>query len=294
MKDPAVSDMQCSRKILESLLPPAADMIKHLSPDTLPDIYLQQLDSAYGTVQDGDELFAKFMGTFQDVGELPSAYLQRLQVSLNLAVKRGGALERDVNKHLLCQFCRGCWDNTLLSELQLIQKKSNPPSFPELLLLLRTEEDRKASKAVRMKQHLGATRQKVTVNSQLTGSNETNAVTALTTLTQQLAKQMADMQKQLAALTASSSRTQYYPSQPSYANNPHQRSKSAKFSKTPAKPLSTAPKSGYCFRCGEDGHTKLQCQNPPNPSRVANQRRKFNEKLQKWQDENPAGGSLLN
>lgn len=294
MKDPAVSDMQRSRKILESLLPPAADMIKHLSPDTLPDVYLQQLDSAYGTVQDGDELFAKFMGTFQDVGELPSAYLQRLQVSLNLAVKRGGALEQDVNKHLLCQFCRGCWDNTLLSELQLTQKKSNPPSFPELLLLLRTEEDRKASKAVRMKQHLGATRQKVTVNSQLTGNNETDAVAALTTLTQQLAKQMADMQKQLAALTASSTRNQHYSSQSSYTSNSHQRSKSAKFSKSPAKPLSTAPKPGYCFQCGEDGHTKLQCQNPPNPSRVANQRRKFNEKLQKWQDENPAVGKLLN
>lgn len=294
MKDPAVSDMQRSRKILESLLPPAADMIKHLSPDTLPDLYLQQLDSAYGTVQDGDELFAKFMGTFQDGGELPSAYLQRLQVSLNLAVKRGGALDKDVNKHLLCQFCRGCWDNALLSELQLTQKKSTPPSFSELLLLLRTEEDRKAAKAVRMKQHLGAPRQKVAVNSQLTGTNEPDPVTALTILTQQLAKQMADMQKQLAALTASSLKHQHYSSQSSYASNSYQKSKAAKFGKSPAKPHSTAPKPGYCFQCGEDGHTKLQCQNPPNPSRVANQRRKFNEKQQKWHDENPAYRKPLN
>lgn len=29
--------------ILESLLPPAADMVKHLSWDTLPSVYLQQL-----------------------------------------------------------------------------------------------------------------------------------------------------------------------------------------------------------------------------------------------------------
>ncbi|KAK7877073.1 hypothetical protein WMY93_032211 [Mugilogobius chulae] len=205
MKDPALSDLLRSRKILESLLPPAADVVKHLSSDTLPAVYLQQLDSAYGTVQDGDELFAKFMDTFQDSGELPSTYLQRLQVCLNLAVRRGGVKETEVNKHLLNQFCRGCWDNTLISELQLTQKKSKPPSFADLLWLLRTEEDRKAAKAVRMKQHLGGAKQKAVVNSQLTGaSNAQDPVAALTTLTQQLAKQMADMQQQLAVLTSQS------------------------------------------------------------------------------------------
>ncbi|XP_035990161.1 uncharacterized protein LOC118561989 [Fundulus heteroclitus] len=52
LKDPAVSDLQRSRRILDSLLPPAADIIKHLSPDTLPTVYLETLDSAYATVQD--------------------------------------------------------------------------------------------------------------------------------------------------------------------------------------------------------------------------------------------------
>lgn len=294
MKDPAVSDMQRSRKILESLLPPAADIIKHFSPDTLPSIYLQQLDSAYGTVQDGDELYAKFMDTFQDLGELPSAYLQRLQVTLNLAVKRGGASEQDISKHLLSQFCRGCWDNTLISELQLTQKKANPPSFPDLLLLLRTEEDRKAAKAVRMKQHFGATRQKAAVNAQFISNTDNDAITALTSLTRQLAKQMADMQKQLAALTAPVSGTPQHAPQSTYSSHSSQRSKVGQFTKSPIKPLSTAPKPGYCFQCGEDGHTRLQCQNPPNPSRVTTQRRKFNEKLQQWQRENPAVKGLLN
>lgn len=90
LKDPAVSDLQRSRKILESLLPPAANMVRHLMPDTPPTAYLQVLDSAFGTVQDGDKLYAKFMELYQDTGERPSAYLQRLQVALNLAVKRGG------------------------------------------------------------------------------------------------------------------------------------------------------------------------------------------------------------
>lgn len=94
LNDPAMSDLQRSRKIFDSLLPPAADMVKHLRPDTSPTVYLQTLDSAYGTVQDGDELFAKFMDTFQDAGEKPSNYLQRLQVLLNQAVKRGGVMKK--------------------------------------------------------------------------------------------------------------------------------------------------------------------------------------------------------
>ncbi|XP_043984521.1 uncharacterized protein LOC122838162 [Gambusia affinis] len=81
LKDPSVSELQRSRRIMESLLPPAADMLKHLSSDTPPTVYLNILDSAYGTVQDGEELFAKFMDTFQDAGEKPSSYLQRLQVT---------------------------------------------------------------------------------------------------------------------------------------------------------------------------------------------------------------------
>lgn len=145
MKDPAVSDLQ--HEILESLLPPAADMVRHLIPETPPMVYLQILDSMYGTVQDGDELCTKFMELYQDAEESPSAYLQHLQVALNLAVKRGGVPATELNRHLLNQFCRGCWDNMLISEFQLKRRKSNPPSFAEFLLLIRTEENRGAVKA---------------------------------------------------------------------------------------------------------------------------------------------------
>lgn len=292
MKDPAISDLQRSRKILESLLPPAADMVKHLGTDILPDVYLQQLDSAYGTVQDGDELYAKFMDTFQDAGELPSTYLQRLQVALNLAIRRGGAKEADANKHLVNQFCRGCWDNALISELQLPQRKTRPPSFAELLLLLRTEEDRRAAKAVRMKHHLGAAKQRATVNSQL--AEEHDSCAALTTITQQLGKQMAEIQKQLAALTSAQSGNHSQPSQSRYTSGYNPKPRLNKFSKSSAGQSPSVPKPGYCFRCGEDGHTRPQCPNPPDPSRVASQRRKFNEKLQQWQNQNSSNGSQLN
>lgn len=280
LRDPSVSDLQRSRRIVESLLPPAADMVKHLSHDTLPTVYMDTLDSAYGAVQDGDELYARFMDTFQDAGEKPSVYLQRLQVALNAALKRGGVLETDLNRHLLTQFCRGCWDNTLIAELQLKQKKSQPPTFAELLLLLRTEEDREAAKMVRMKQHLGAARPKASAHAQFVRPEpeDEGAVAALTTITQQLAQQIADVQRQLAMLTANQSKTTSSSKSPSYSRPPPVKQKAT--APQPRRSAPAQPKPGYCFRCGEDGHIRPQCENEPNPALVAQKKKLFSRKQQ--------------
>ncbi|XP_067427015.1 uncharacterized protein [Thunnus thynnus] len=92
--DSSMSPLQISRKIFESLLPPAADVVKGLRPVSPPSAYLQLLDSAFGTVEDGEELFARFLNTLQDLGERPSAYLHRLQLVLNLAIKKGRGCTR--------------------------------------------------------------------------------------------------------------------------------------------------------------------------------------------------------
>lgn len=81
-KDPSISSLQKSRKIFESLHSPASDIIKRLSPEATPENYLQLLGAAFGTVEDGEELFAQFMNTLQDPGEKTSTYRCRLQSSL--------------------------------------------------------------------------------------------------------------------------------------------------------------------------------------------------------------------
>lgn len=231
------------------------------------------------------------MELFQDAGEKPSAYLQRLQVALNLAVKRGGVKATDLDRHLLNQFCRGCWDNTLLSELQLKQRKSNPPSFAELLLLLRTEEDREAAKAQRMKQHLGS-KAKAGVHAQYAdASTEESKVDALTTITQQLTQQLADIQKQLASLTAHSNPKQPFLSKSTHVSKLGDTSKNIK---QPSRSSQKAPKPGYCYNCGEDGHIKTQCDNDPNPALVATKKKQFTEKQKKWQKSNPRTEPSLN
>ncbi|KAJ8398732.1 hypothetical protein AAFF_G00419290 [Aldrovandia affinis] len=151
-----MSDLQKSLRIRESLLPPMSDVIKRLGPGAVAASYIQLLDAAYDTVEDGDELMARFINTLQDSGEKTSTYLHRLQAVLNQAVRRGGVATGEADRHLLKQLCRGCWDNALLLKLEPL--KDAPPSFVDLLLLLRGEEDKEASRAVRMKQHLGSAR----------------------------------------------------------------------------------------------------------------------------------------
>lgn len=281
LRDPSISDLQRTRLVRDSLLPPAAEIVKHFRPDTLPGVLLEQLESAYGTVQDGDELYAKFLDTYQDAGEKPSTYLQRLQVALQHAVRRGGVPARDVNKRLLTQFCRGCWDNNLIVELQLKQRKNDPPPFAELLLLLRTEEDQDATKTIRMKQHLGTVKQKVSSHAQFVSQEEeANLCATLTSFAKQLTDQMTAIQKQLGALSASQAS--------------HKPPLAMKSEGSGTRSTTKSPKPGFCFRCGEDGHIKPQCVSEPNSSLVAAKRKQFQEKQQKLKKQSPDSTGNLN
>lgn len=93
--------------------------------------------------------------------------------------------------------------SSLLLELQLEQKKDSPRSFAELMTMLRVEEIKHASKSVRMKQHLGSSKQHVVVQSQTAIGDD---VTPLHSVTAQLASQITEPQKQLAVLTSKQSK----------------------------------------------------------------------------------------
>lgn len=63
------------RKILESLLPSASNIVRQLGSSAHPREYLKLLDSAYGLVEDGDEIFARFLNTHKTlVKKLQSIY----------------------------------------------------------------------------------------------------------------------------------------------------------------------------------------------------------------------------
>lgn len=210
------------------------------------------------------------MNTLQNLGEKASTYLCRLQAALNLAVRRGGAAAGEADRHILKQFCRGCWDNTLLSDLNLEGKKSSPPAFSELLLLIRTEEDRQAAKATRMKKHLGSHRQRAMGSSQSACACSQHAVfqpesDSLTELKQQV----ASLQSQLTTLMSKKAKKSPKPK----LSSEHQPSGPVASELDPRAPswkptnlkTSTQPRPWYCFKCGEDGHISSACSNNPNP-----------------------------
>lgn len=287
LTDPSVSPSQLVRRMVDSLLPPAANVVKPLGPQATPHAYLTLLDSAYATVEDGDELFAKFLSTHQNYGEKPSIYLHRLQSSLTAVVRKKVVSPSDADKQLLKQFCRGCWDNALIATLQLEQKQNNPPTFAEFLLLLRVEEDKQAAKANRMKQHLGVAKAKVQSNTQAAYVEVTDYDTqvqenCVPSEVEQIKKQIANLQSQILALSVTKGERS--------VKHKTQKGQKHKFNETqlapqrqsPVQSTVPRPKPWYCFKCGEDGHIATNCSNPPNPTLVDAKRKELKEKQLAW------------
>ncbi|XP_043960348.1 uncharacterized protein LOC122824151 [Gambusia affinis] len=275
LADPSLSRLHINRRIVESLLSPAADLIKCLSPGASPSTLLQVLDSAFQTVQDGEELFAQFLNIFQNPGERPSSYLQRLQLTLSTVIKRGGILPRDKDMYLLRQFCRGCWDNSVISKLQLEEKKSNPPPFSELLLALRTEEDRQIAKESLMRKHIQSSKQKVTIQSQSTCSCGHETVNEEL---KELKKQIQQLQQQMSSFMSKKT---------SVSVKSELRQTKSKPGTSFTSPLTAGrPKAGYCFNCGEDGHISSHCSNKANPGLVEHKKRQLRQKQQAWDEKN--------
>lgn len=166
---------------------------------------------------------------------------------LNTVVSRGGILATEINKPLLRQFVWGCWDNELLKKLQLAQCKEKPPTFSELLLLLRTEEDRQQAKEMLMTKHRSASSSNLEINIQSQSVCSCGQSSASNKL-KELKQQMQQLQRQMSAFLS----TQKCPAE----------SKSTpRHSSRPTFQSTAKPKVWYCFKCSEDGHISSCCNN---------------------------------
>lgn len=302
LNDTSLSDSQKVRRILESLLSPAADIVKPLGTNALPEAYLTQLESAFGVVEDGEELFATFLGSNQNSGEKPSVYLNRLQTLLTKAISRGGVSPAESDKHLLRQFCRGCWDQSLIIGLQLEHRKTSPPSFPELLLLLRTEEDRRAAKMDRMKKHLGGTKAAAHVHSVLSLPvfDEEPVVTLpkKPDASSKLEREVAELRKQVAQLIHKEEK-EYKREEPASSitrkETPLQgESLAARITNPSTSQTPTQPRPWFCFKCGQDGHIAANCPNEPNPGLVRKKNAELRDKRNRFWAQQGAPEASLN
>ncbi len=207
-------------------------------------------------------------------------------------MRQRGVIGSDVDKYLLKQFCRGCWESSLITELQLERNKLFPPTFAELMTLLRTEESKHVSKNARMKQHLGGVKQRAVMQSQ---SATVDDVTQLNLVTAHLASQIAELRSQLALLTSNQSKDKPNPKLKTFKSSSKQNAVSSKRKpRVPAKPHSVRPKPGYCFRCGEDGHIASSCSNDPNPALVSEKRDELTKRQSEWDLRNGSPDAQLN
>ncbi|KAL0199310.1 hypothetical protein M9458_007850 [Cirrhinus mrigala] len=271
LKDTKQPDLYKSRKLLESLSSPAIDIVKHLTPESPPGMYLEILDSAFGTVEDGDDSFAKYLNTVQDNGEKPSAYLQRLQVMLNTAFRRG----EEVEPTYLCRTSPVAPHSRRQKDLQSIAYEAVLQCLKAESVYFQYEEE--------------------CIPSQSTSYSKNEV--------QDLKRQIADLQSQLTRITQrDSQKTSCKPAakpvtpKPAIAKSAADAplpQKSQSHSRDANTHRSNRPKPWYCFRCGEDGHIKPQCEAEPNPSLVASKREQLREKQLSWDIENvpvPVGG----
>ena len=229
-------------RITDSLMPPALDMA--LDGDVISaDDILSALQKAYGVVSDGDDLYTKFRDTYQESKEKPSEFLVRLNGLLCKVVQKGGIEATRANRVRLDQFIRGClYQESIITDLQLSQKKSSPPSYADLLQLVREEEARKEEKDRRRRE----------VKKELVRASNAQQ-TADTSRQKKLEEEVAILKQQLA--------TQNFQPRP---DNPSPNPRSSSFH--PAR--RGKPRSVFCYKCGGDGHMMRECTNNANATLV--------------------------
>uniref|UniRef100_A0A3P9MNG2 Paraneoplastic antigen Ma1 homolog n=1 Tax=Oryzias latipes TaxID=8090 RepID=A0A3P9MNG2_ORYLA len=139
------TDREKKRRIVESLKGPALEIIQAVrmsNPDATHMDYIEVLESTFGTVESGEELYFTFKALHQKPNECLSDFLLRLERTLNKVVKRGGLNVHEVNKARLEQLIKGATESDImLLNLNLRERRSDPPSFLSLLKEIREEEE---------------------------------------------------------------------------------------------------------------------------------------------------------
>uniref|UniRef100_A0A3B3IDB8 Paraneoplastic antigen Ma1 homolog n=1 Tax=Oryzias latipes TaxID=8090 RepID=A0A3B3IDB8_ORYLA len=133
------------RRLMESLKGPALEIAKSIreaDPEANPTVYLEALESSFGTAESGDDLYFAFRLMQQQPTEKLSDFLRRLERALSKVVQRGGFSADYKDKARLEQLLRGAVASDLmLIQLRLRERKNAPPTFLQLLREIRTEEE---------------------------------------------------------------------------------------------------------------------------------------------------------
>ena len=151
VQDKGISQLDKRRIIMDSLAPPALELLSSVGSKVSASEILKLLDQHFREVSDGYKLYTQFRSSVQDFKESASEFLQRLHLLTLKTVERGGLNRNNVDLEVLRQFENGCADDDLLQRIGIRGLIKNPPAVAVLLLDVRMEENRRKDKKLRLK-----------------------------------------------------------------------------------------------------------------------------------------------
>lgn len=267
LNDSSIPEGQQRRIVLDSLLLPALTVALRIGPNKTPALYVQELDNAYSSLTNGEELYIQFIETHQNSGEEASNYLRRLQSLLHEVTERNGVTEQNADSQLLKQFLQGCWDDRLIATLCLREYNDSvyvPLPFSSLLLKVRTYEDETELKESRKKRHLGNGAARVHTKTQLAVESDTVDSFGVfdVSVQDQLEAKIRHLEAELQRVSVAST------NKPPRRGRPRQGLGSKGQRGAVNSPVASVAKRAkvtrFCYNCGEELHLLSACSNPTN------------------------------
>ena len=290
LDDASITENEKRRCIMESLLIPALNIVKHVPPQKTSKDIFDILAKVYGAAKSAKEMLHDFYAICQRPNQTASEYLQQLYTELLEIVDESpdAVNMENMDDELLQQFVRGCFDDDVLNKLHL-EEKDTAPRFEVLFENVRKEEMKRDQKKKRMEVAFkGKKPQQHNVTTSLKQAEGT--VTEM----QQLDRKCEDFNQRLSALESGQKalfeqlnsiseqlKTAFSSSQPSHdspaphqpssnrpANSPSVGATASKNYNSTSQQQATSRPTRFCYNCGIDNHHMQRCRNPANPELV--------------------------
>ena len=277
------------RIILQSLTHPALGLIRSLGRSPSIQHILDVTEVVYGPSADCHTLLLKFHDSLQGTDETATCYLQRLQRLLRRVVDSGEIAGENEFRDLLRQFCRGSYEDQLITNLCLESAPDRFDDFCGLLAAVRNEEIRRNDKSARLAR-VQKSKTKAVALTETVGlqhspasngqrSSKPDEQSLQKTLTDALALQTEAIITGIKALGLGHGNGETIAEKPTEgAHGKRSQADASGESHTGIYQQKTQRRPFYCYNCGRDGHMRQTCNNPTDIDLV--QRRLSGQKKQ--------------